>query len=127
MLIIKRIVNGDEMTFLLTPEEIEDVRRQDKIQWAKDVLANYDYLMDDYDDIIKDESKLVAFADLLESKNLEDNCKREMAAIAELFLKFPDANEEVEKTPSGEVSSPSMTPEEAEMFFGVDIYKREDE
>jgi len=83
--VIKRTINGTEYSFLLTEEEIELVRRKDKIQWAKDVLANYSDIIIDYINIVNDEEKLVAYADLLEEKNLTDNGDREIEAIKELF------------------------------------------
>ena len=85
MLEIKRTVNGKEMTFVLTGEEIGEVHRQDTIQWAKDILSNYSDMIFDYDSIIRDEKRLQSYGELMESKNLEDNGDREIEAIEELF------------------------------------------
>lgn len=93
MVKIKRVINGNEVEFILTNEEIEEVRRQDNIQWAKDILVNYEDMIDGYNDIIGDETKLVEFAELLEEKNLSDNGDREIDAIRELFSLKDDEDE----------------------------------
>jgi len=85
MLEIKRTVNGKEMTFLLTGEEIKEVSRQNNIQWAKDILSNYSDIIIDYDNIIQNEEKLQSYSELMESKNLEDNGDKELKTIEELF------------------------------------------
>lgn len=90
---IRRVIGGNEMWFELTGEEINEVRRQDKIQWAKDVLANYSETVAYYDSIICDDDQLVAFAERLEEKNLEDNGDREIEVIEELFGTISDDGE----------------------------------
>ena len=90
MVEIKRAVNGKEMVFVLTENEIQEVRKQDNIEFAKAILQNYEEMIADYDDIIKDNNKLHKFGELMEQKNLENNSDREIEAIEELF----DVNEE---------------------------------
>lgn len=85
MVNIKREINGKEVEIQLTEEECNEVRRQDKIEWAKGILANYAEMIINYDSIITDEVKIVEFSDLLEEKNLADNGNRELEAIEELF------------------------------------------
>lgn len=85
MVKIKRIINSEEVEIILTKEEIKEVFRQDNVQWAKDILANYADMIIDYERVVEDEEKLLSFAELLEEKNLADNGDREIAAIEELF------------------------------------------
>ncbi len=90
MVEIKRVVDGKEMVFVLTENEIQEVRKQDTIEFAKAILQNYEEMIADYDDIIKDNNKLHKFGELMEQKNLENNSDREIEAIEESF----DVNEE---------------------------------
>lgn len=85
MIKISRVINGEQLEFQLTDSEIREVWRQDEIQWAKDILANYEDMIIDYGTIMSDDEQLVAYAQLLNEKNLEDNGDREVAAIEELF------------------------------------------
>ena len=85
MITINRTINGNNFEFQLTEAEIEEVRKQDKIQWAKDILPNYEEMIINYDRIMSDDKSLLKFAELLEDKNLEDNGDREIKAIEELF------------------------------------------
>lgn len=85
MVKIKRLINGQEIEFELTQEEINEVFRRDNIQWAKDILVNHAEMIVGYNSIIADEKQLVAFAELLDEKNLSDNGEREIEAINELF------------------------------------------
>lgn len=82
---IKRMVDGKEIEFQLTEEEIEEVRRQDKIQWARDVLALYSDSVAYYDAVIGNDDQMLQFAELLEKKSLTDNGELEIEAIKELF------------------------------------------
>ena len=90
MVEIKRVVDGKEMVFILTENEIQEVRKQDTIEFAKAILQNYEEMITDYDDIIEDNNELHKFGELMEQKNLENNSDREIEAIEELF----DVNEE---------------------------------
>lgn len=85
MITINRIINGNNFEFQLTETEIEEVRKQDKIQWAKDILPNYEEMIVDYDRIMSDDELLLKFAELLEDKNLKSNGDKEIEAIEELF------------------------------------------
>jgi hypothetical protein len=85
---IKREINGKDVEIQLTEEEINEVRRQDKIEWAKCILANYAEMIINYDSIITDEIKMVEFSDLLEEKNLADNSDRELEIIEALFKTY---------------------------------------
>lgn len=82
---IKRVINGKEVEINLTEEEINEVRKQDNIQWARDILGNYSEMIVDYDSIINNEAKLADFAQILEQKNLENNGERELEVINKLF------------------------------------------
>ena len=90
MVEIKRVVDGKEMVFVLTENEIQEVRKQDTIEFAKAILQNYEEMIADYDNIINNNDKLHKFGELMEQKNLEDNSSKEIEAIEELF----EVNEE---------------------------------
>lgn len=85
MIAINRTINGNEFEFQLTETEIEEIRKQDKIQWAKDILPNYEEMIVGYGNIISNDELLLKFAELLEEKNLENNGDREIEVIEELF------------------------------------------
>jgi hypothetical protein len=61
------------------------IRKQDKIEFAKNILENYQEMLEDYEKIIVDEKGLVQFSELLEEKMMEDNANMEIDAITELF------------------------------------------
>ena len=90
MITITRQINGQELQIELTQAEVEEVRRQDSVQWARDILANYAEMLVDYDSIMEDEEQLKAYADKLEEKNLANNGEREIEAIHELFTVTED-------------------------------------
>lgn len=90
MMKIKRLINGQELEIELTQKEINEVFNQSDIQWAKDILENYAGIIYDYDNIITDEEKLLAFAKLLDEKNLSNNGQLELDTINELFQLIED-------------------------------------
>ena len=79
----------DTLQANLTANKILDIvtlsEREEKIRWSKDILANYEEDIFNYDEVIKDDQIMLEFAELLDSKNLEDNGNKEIEAISELF------------------------------------------
>jgi iron only hydrogenase large subunit-like protein len=84
MVKIVKEINGKEVEIVLTEKELEDVQKQVNIQWAKDVLANYEEMID-YETIVQDEAKLLAFAERLEVRMFENNGELELEVLHELF------------------------------------------
>lgn len=120
MVSITRTVDGVELNFPLTLEEIEAVRTQDKIEWAKNVLSNYESMFGDgYKEVVGYTDKLILFAELLESKNLESIGYREIEAIQEIF-----PNSMILET--RELPFSWMRSEDIENLFGNHIYKQEE-
>ena len=86
MIKIERVLdNGEKVEILLTEKEIQEVRRQDNIHWAKVTLAHYEDIIANYDDIISNDEHLLEYVKVLEEKLSEYNGESEVFAINALF------------------------------------------
>lgn len=75
-------VSGEEI--FISKELLDEIHRQENIQWGKDIIANYEeVLVKDLNEITDEEYE--DFAKLLEEKMLSDNGDMETKALEEIF------------------------------------------
>jgi len=84
-MVITRSVNGVEMEFELTNDEIKQIRNQLTIEFASNVISNYSEEIVNYEQESKNREKLLMFGLLIEQKGLENNSDKEAEAIEEVF------------------------------------------
>jgi hypothetical protein len=82
-MVVKRRINGEDVKIILTSDEIEEVRRQDKIEWAKNIIDNFD-LVDK--SVCKNEDLLIQIAEEIEEKTLCNNGDVEYGVLKKFGL-----------------------------------------
>lgn len=82
---ITKVINGVSTVIELTTEDIMEINRQQNIQLAKDILANYADVLVDYDNIILNDDILNRYTTRLHEKEHEDNGVIEIETMEEMF------------------------------------------
>jgi hypothetical protein len=69
---IVRTINGTDYEFELTLEECSRLHKEDQIQWAKNIIENYEECLID-ENIYENESLLLSIAEDIEEESMSDN------------------------------------------------------
>ena len=82
-MIITKIITGVKTEIELTYQDLQYIERQNKIQWAKNIMENYDIIDND---VFENDDLLFQIAEEIEDKTMENNGEIEWNVLEQYGL-----------------------------------------